>query len=699
MNFFKKNNVDKSRKAFETPIRMKIILGVIFVLFAMLIAQLAYLQLAYGGQFKSEVNQTDTNTISSQVPRGIMYDSQGRILVGNKANNAVTYTRSASASTSDLYDISNKLSAYITLDSSDLTKQIKAAYYLANNQNLARETKNLPKSEKVDSSGNALDSSTIYKNLINQVMKENPELTKREETAALIFNKVSGASMLSTIYVKNKDLTSTEVALVGEHLSELPGVGIGTDWERSYPNGASIQSIIGSVSTEKAGLPSDNLKYYLMEGYSRNDRVGTSYLEKEYEALLKGTKSTSEVDSNGKVDQTKTVYKGESGASLQLTIDAKYQKIVQNALKSQYKAAISAGAAKYSNGAYAIAMNPQTGAILAMTGISRDTTTGKMTDNALGVINQTFVMGSVVKPAMVAGGLMNGAITPTDNTLADTPIYLPSTPVKKSVYPIGTFSSLNAASALEVSSNIYMMHLAMRWLKAKYVPKTYIHIPQNAFSILRNNFNMFGLGQKTGVDLPGEAKGIEGSSYDDNGQILSGSVLDESYGNYDAYTPIQLAQYVSTIANGGYRMQPYIVQGIGKTSSNNRLKITYNKQPNVQFRIPWTQSELAVIKQGMWQVVHGSNSWGTAHTLKSVKPAISAKTGTAQTFYYNPKKPNKSYNIELINATFIGFAPTKNPQLAVAIVFPGLDPDLEGHYTLSVAKSMVQNYFKLHSNK
>lgn len=115
----------------------------------------------------------------------------------------------------------------------------------------------------------------------------NPQLTTRQKTAALIFNKISGAYTLSTIYIKNKGLTDREIAQVGEHLSELPGVGIGTDWQRSYPNGSSIQSIIGSVSTEKSGLPSDSLQYYLRNGYSRNDRVGTSYLEKEYEPLLK----------------------------------------------------------------------------------------------------------------------------------------------------------------------------------------------------------------------------------------------------------------------------------------------------------------------------------------------------------------------------------------------------------------------------
>ncbi|MDK6514489.1 penicillin-binding protein, partial [Klebsiella oxytoca] len=90
----------------------------------------------------------------------------------------------------------------------------------------------------------------------------------------------------STIYIKNKHITGKELTLVGENLSELPGVGIGTDWSRDYPNGESIKSIIGSVSSEKAGLPNTNLQYYLSQGYSRNDRVGTSYLEEKYEPLL-----------------------------------------------------------------------------------------------------------------------------------------------------------------------------------------------------------------------------------------------------------------------------------------------------------------------------------------------------------------------------------------------------------------------------
>lgn len=696
MSYFRKNSGTGSNKKDSTPIRMKIILGIIFVLFALLIGQLAYLQLGYGSRFKAEVAQNDSTVVSNQVPRGVMYDSRGRVLVGNKANNAITYTKGSATTTKQIYDISNALSGYISITDEKPTKQQLADYYLADQAHSTRIEAKLPKSQK---DSDQLTNAEINENMVNEVIKENIKFTSREKTAALIFNKISGAYTLSTIYIKNKGLTDKEIAEVGEHLSELPGVGIGTDWERSYPNGSSIQSIIGSVSTEKTGLPSDDLQYYLSQGYSRNDRVGTSYLEKEYEPLLKGTKSQSQVttSNNGDLQQTKTVYKGQAGASLVLSIDANYQKKVQSSLRRIYDSAIAAGAARYSDGAYAIAMNPKTGALLAVAGLSRNPKTGKITDNALGVINQSYVMGSAVKGATVAGGLINNVITPTNNTLPDTAIYLPGSPVKKSVYPIGTFGALDAESALEVSSNIYMMHLAMKWVGAKYVPKSFISMPNNSFDILRNNFSMFGLGQKTGVDLPGEVSGIEGRSFDKNGQILSGSLLDLAYGNFDAYTPIQLVQYVSTIANGGYRMQPYIVQSIGKTSSDGKkIYVDYNKKPNVQQAIPWSQADLNVIRNGFYRVVHGSNGWGTAHPLKNVKPSISGKTGTAQTFYYDPDHPNQKNPPELINATFVGYAPSNNPKIAVAVVFPGLDPDGEGTYNLQMAKEMVQDYFKLH---
>ncbi len=82
------------------------------------------------------------------------------------------------------------------------------------------------------------------------------------------------------------------------------------------------------------------------------------------------------------------------------------------------------------------------------------------------------------------------------------------------------------------------------------------------------------------------------------------------------------------------------------------------------------KDQLDVIHQGFYRVVHGTNSWGTAHSLKDVKPSISGKTGTAQTFYYDEDNPGNPKAPEVINATFVGYAPSKDPKLAVAVVFP-----------------------------
>ena len=277
--------------------------------------------------------------------------------------------------------------------------------------------------------------------------------------------------------------------------------------------------------------------------------------------MLKGTKSRTQVDvhANNLVTDATTLYGGKPGDNLNLTINSQYQSIVEKVLKQQFDRAKSAGDATYSDGAYAIAMNPKTGAILAMAGVQNDPKTKKESDDALGTINRNFVMGSAVKGATVLGALMDGVITPSSNTQVDDPIYLPATPVKKSVYPAGTYSSLNAVQALEVSSNIYMMNLALKMGKAAYVPHTLINFKDNIFTIMRRYFAMFGLGTKTGIDLPGEIGAYLGPTTNEAGILNSGKALDLSYGNYDQYTLVQMVQYISTIANGGYRMKPYLV--------------------------------------------------------------------------------------------------------------------------------------------
>lgn len=682
------------------PFRLNLLFFIVFVLFAMLVAQLAYLQIVYGGKFEAEVDRTDKTVMTGSVPRGMIYDSKGRLLVGNSTHNAITYMKSGSVSSSDIYTIVNRLTKYITVEPSNLTSRDKADYILAAPNKSKQVIKQMPKSYRVDSNGDALSSNKVYANEVKYVEKQGIHLNDKDTQRASLFKTMSSAYSLSTVFLKDKNLSAKEIAQVSEHLTELPGVSIGSNWERDYPQGKSIASIIGGVSTEQQGIPDDELNTMLASGYSRNDRVGTSYLEKSYESILSGTKSQKQVQigSNNQIKKSTTLYKGQKGGNLNLTIDSKFQKKVQAALEEQYSAAQAAGITQYSDGAYVVAMNPKTGAILAMAGIRNNPQTGKTSEDALGVINRTFVMGSAVKGATVLGAMMDGVISPSNNTQADNPIYLPGTPVKKSVYPAGTFSSLSAIQALQFSSNIYMMNLALKEAHASYVPNKSISMNDDIFDKLRGYFNQFGLGVKTGIDISGETTGIEGATHNSDGKLKTGSALDLSYGNYDAYTLIEMAQYISTIANGGYRLKPYVVQSIQKTKDDGtKGALTSVTKPSVLNKVGVTEDELNVVKKGMYAAVHGSGYWTTATRLKDLSPAVAAKTGTAQSFYYNPDNPS-SDPPETITTSLVSFGPYEDPNIAMAIVFPNLTSE-SGSYPQLLAKQIYTDYYKMTGQK
>lgn len=642
----------KSKKTAQSviPSRLNFLLWVVALLLLALVARLFYLQVLNGSSFKAEVKSSDTTVQTNNVQRGMIYDSSGKVLVGNQVHQAITYTKGADVTSADLYKIANRLGNYVNVGTkTKLTQRQAEDYYLADSDNLKAIVKKLHLSSQVTSNGQ-YNKALAYLNKHPEVYK----LTKLQQNKARIYAAMSGAYSLSTTYIKSTGVTAKELAEVGEHLSEMPGVKIGKAWTRNYPQGKDIQTLTGTLSS---GLPSDELNSMLAQGYSRNDDVGQSYLEKLYQSTLAGSKSQTEVMTTGNTTKEKVKYAGKKGDNLVLTINSKFQKQVQSILEKNYS---SAGIA-YSTGVYAVVMNPNTGEIYAMAGIDRDPTTGKQTTDEIGAINHPITMGSVVKGAMIMGGFMSGVITPSNNTLTDMPIKLAGTSAKTSWFnKTGSANiALNAATALEVSSNSYMMQLAMKEGGMKYVSGGAIDLDPSIFTKLRYYFKMFGLGAKTGIDLPGESSGYEGPSKQSN----IGSALDLSYGNYDGYTTIQLAQYMSTIANGGYRMRPYIVKQVRGTNKDGSLgAIEYTTKPEVLETIPATAAEWKIVKEGLYDVVHGSSTYITGKKLASDTPSISGKTGTAETFYKNNST---------VTLSFAGYAPSDNPQVVVAVAIPG----------------------------
>lgn len=676
-NLFKRNSKSKpdgnKKSGSQIPFRLNFLFIIVAVLFALLIGQLAYLQVMYGTKFKAEVNSTDNTTETNNVQRGMVFDSTGKVLVGNKAHQAITYTKGINTLSSEIYTTATALGKYLSVPTSSLTKRQAADFYLSNTTQLRQIEKKIPNISQYSSD-------TRYDKALAYLLKNNMHYTKQQRNDATIFAKMSSAYQLSTTYIKASSVSSKEIAEVGEHLSSMPGVKVGTSWSRNYPNGSSIKSIIGTVSSEKTGLPSDRVNELLAEGYSRNDSVGQSYLEEQYEPVLRGTKSQTEVEvtGNDKISKEVKKYGGKKGDNLQLTINAGFQKKLQSLVRS---AEGSAGG--YSTGTYAVVMNPNTGGIIGIAGVDRNPSTGKITDNALGTINSSIVMGSVVKGATVSGALMDKVITPTNSTLTDEVINVGG--VKKSSWFNKKGSAniaLDASTALEVSSNSYMMQLAMKEAKFNYVSGSALNMKTSIFNKLRGYFNQFGLGVKTGVDLPGESTGLKGSST----KKYIGSALDLSFGNYDAYTVMQVAQYMSTIANGGYRLQPHVLSSIRGTSASGKLGAVQDSvTPNILNQIDMTASERKVVTDGLYDVVHGSNTYKTGGSMSSISPGISGKTGTAETFY----KGTSTVTLSLAS-----YAPSKHPQVVVALAMPNLGEDAEDN-NMQLAKKIYSAYWSM----
>lgn len=659
-------NSNKKKKKSHIPFRLNLLFFIVFLLFASLIARLGYLQIVRGEEFEEEVKRTEMTTATGNVPRGMIYDSQGRQLVGNKALQAVTYTRGSQVSGADMMKIAKKLSQYLTMTPEsieDLKERDLQDYWAIVNEKQLNTRLTKKESE--------LKGSELYTVQLSKITPEDlATLTPENKQVAAIFKRMNGAYALTTTYIKSDNVSDDEIAAISENLAELPGVDTSTDWQRIYPEGDMLRSILGSVTTEKAGLPEDQASALLAKGYARNDRVGNSYLEKQYEAVLSGSKSSSETDTNAKGDVINTIekYAGAKGDNLVLTMDIDFQKKVEDIAKN----ALSGIIGGLSDRIYVVASDPNNGDILAMTGQKYNFETNQIEDDALGVMNGQYTMGSSVKGATVLAGYMDGVITLGNNAILDQPLQFKGTQVKSSYFNTNGWQNqvLTDESALEVSSNSYMMQLAMRMGgQQNYVPNGNLSIDTNlVFSKLRGYYAQFGLGVPTGIDLPGEATGIPGD------QSNGGLALDFAFGQFDTYTPLQLNQYITTIANGGKRIAPRVVKAIRSTDADGKLgAIQTEVQPKVLNNINVGSEEIKRVQTGFHNVVHGSNQFGTGRSLATAPYDISAKTGTAEAFYYGPKKESNGQSVW--NLTFVGYAPSTSPEITVTVVVPYLPAD------------------------
>ncbi|MDR2661297.1 MAG: penicillin-binding protein 2, partial [Lactobacillaceae bacterium] len=530
-------------------LRLNVLFGIIVFLLSLLVLKLALITIVSGNEYKQLVNKTEVIYEKQAVPRGLIYDSAGQVVTNNTPIASVMFNRSGNESAQSILKIADKLSKYLSVNSDNLTQRQEIDYYLANPNNINEVINKLGYTQN---KLNQLTSAEVNKKMVDYLTKSNFSLPKKQKTNAFIYDRMIQTPNESSGVIKEKNVSDQEIASIGERQSSLKGISVTQNWSRTQSDDESMRQILGSLSTSTTGIPDSQLKKMQAFGYALNSRVGISGLEQQYELQLRGIDKVNEVSSDGSLDIQKIVNKGMNGENLHLTINSEFQKIISQATK---KNILGGG----STGGYAMVINPYTGGIYAMTGWDRDNKTHEISSNPLATIFSPFAMGSAVKPAMVANALQKNIITPSENTLVDQAIKIAGTPEKTSFFnKEGTPYPLTAQEALAVSSNTYMIQLALKMNGTPYSPGMSLNISDNIWNELRNGFEQFGLGYKTGIDLPGETSGYKAPSTGDN----AGKFVDLSFGQVDQYTVVQMARYISAIANGGKLITPHVVSSI-----------------------------------------------------------------------------------------------------------------------------------------
>ena len=668
------------------PIRLNLLFSIVILLFMAIIGRLLYMQVLNKDFYETKLASASKTKVTTSSARGQIYDATGKPLVENTIKQVVSFTRNNKMTAADLKETAKKLLAYVGVSSPTLTDRQLADYYLADQDVYKKAVESLPREKRLDSDGNQLSESELYNNTVESIDPSQLTYSDDEKKEIYLFSQLNAVENFATGTIVTDSLTDTQIALIASASKNLPGISISTSWDRKVLE-TSLSSIVGSVSSEKAGLPAEEADAYIKKGYSLNDRVGTSYLEKQYEETLQGKRSVKEIhlDKYGNMESVDTIEEGSKGNNIKLTIDLAFQDSVDALLKSYFNSELGNGGAKYSEGVYAVALNPKTGAVLSMSGLKHDLKTGELTPDSLGTVTNVFVPGSVVKAATISSGWENGVLS-GNQTLTDQPIVFQGSAPIYSWYKLayGSFP-ITAVEALEYSSNAYVVQTALGMMGQTYQPNMFVGTSnlESAMGKLRSTFGEYGLGSATGIDLPDESTGFVPKEYN------FANFITNAFGQFDNYTPMQLAQYVATIANNGVRLAPHIVEGIydnnDKGGLGELIQAIDTKEIN---KVNISESDMAILHQGFYQVSHGTSPLTTGRAFSDgATVSISGKTGTGESYVAGGQEAN--------NTNAVAYAPTENPQIAVAVVFPH-NTNLTKNVGPAIARDIINLYNQHH---
>ena len=665
--------------------RFIIFLVVLLLLFSILLFQLFRVMVVDNQEYHKKLDELSYTTVEgSSAPRGRIYDRNYNIIVDNKAVKSITYKKDKDISVSRMIELAYLVSPHLDLSYSSLTDRAKREFYLAKYPKKCNRKITDKEREKVKIG--KLSTTDLEELKIERITdSELASFTEEDLKAAYLYYLMNHGYTYEEKIIK-ENASDQEYAYIAEHNSELDGFNAVLDWERVYPYGDTFKSILGTVSSTTQGIPAEDKEEYLALGYALNDRVGLSYIEKEYEEYLRGKKALYEVVNS---HELKLIEDGKRGNDIVLTIDINLQQEVEKILTEQVLKAKSEPNTEYYDHSSVIIQDPNTGEILAMA--SKKVVGDKVVDNTTSILSSPITPGSVVKGASMLVAYNTGAVK-IGEYMVDECIKVAGAPEKCSSATLGR---INDITALAKSSNVYQFKAAIRVNGQEYSRGMKLNFNQKAFDTYRNMYHSFGLGVETGIDLPFESIGY-GAKQD----VSSGNLLDFVMGQYESYTPLQLSQYISTIANGGSRLTPHLLKEVHEATEDSSLgKTILTVKKKVLNTIDTKPEYMARVKEGFYAVMHSVGGYGRGYI--DDKWDAAGKTGTSQSFIDTDN--DGVIDTETITSSFVGYAPANNPVMSIMVTspdssHPNSNTDYASLVTLHITKAVTNKFFEMYGS-
>lgn len=666
--------------------RILVIKFLLVIVGVVICVRLIDLQIVNGQEYREQSESKMLRETTIEAPRGEIYDRNGVVLATNKlAYDVVIYKVG-------LED--DKLNKTL-LKVINILEKNKDEIYSTFPMESVKEGFNTKESKKSICETYDLNNSLSDKEILNELYEKyglnNINFKSEEKFKVLKLRYELGTNVFSLFsYVTlAKDVSYATMAVIEESKENLPGIEINVNSKRYYPYGTLASHMLGYVSS----ISSEEYNELKDEGYLYNSNIGKMGIETTMEKYLKGDNGIrrTEVDSEGEVASEYLYKEAISGNNVTLTIDYRLQSVAEKNLKKVIKN-IATGAPGYvkqseANAGAVVALDVNSGEVLAMASYPtfnpNDFVSGikyskwkNLSENATKpmfnrVISGTYSPGSTFKMLSALAGLDSGVVTLTER-ITDTGRYKYGNHPMCWVYSYygTTHGSINVSQAIKVSCNCYFYEVGRRM----------------GIDNLVKYAKMFGLGSKTGIELYGESSGIIAGA-DKEMEWYLGDTLSAVIGqSYNSYTPIQLANYISTLANGGNLNRVSVVKDI---STNDNEMISSDELTNYIENVTgykFNSTSLKLNKSHVNAVVEGmksvtSEQGGTSYIVfRNSDIEVAGKTGTAQVAEGTP------------NGIFVGFAPIENPQIAVVAIVEHGD---SGSAVANIVKPILEEYFNI----